>query len=66
MLFCNCLIFSYSQNDYFVKKRPKCILAKVLSIIHDIIDRKRVKEKLLESNEHLELTVKGANLGTWD
>ncbi len=32
MLSCNCLISSCSQNDYFVKKRPKCILAKVLHI----------------------------------
>jgi PAS domain S-box-containing protein len=36
------------------------------SIIHDITDRKQAEQKLLESNERLELIVKGANLGTWD
>ncbi|WP_339133423.1 MAG: PAS domain S-box protein [Candidatus Electrothrix sp. GW3-4] len=36
------------------------------SIIHDISDRKQAEKKLLESNERLELVVKGANLGTWD
>ncbi len=36
------------------------------SIIHDITDRKQAEEKLLETNERLELVVKGANLGIWD
>jgi PAS domain S-box-containing protein len=36
------------------------------SIIHDITDRRRAEEALRESNERLELAVKGANLGTWD
>jgi PAS domain S-box-containing protein len=36
------------------------------SIIHDITDRKQAEQKLLETNERLELVVKGANLGTWD
>ncbi|MCI5120512.1 MAG: PAS domain S-box protein [Candidatus Electrothrix sp. AUS4] len=36
------------------------------SIIHDITDRKQAEEKLLQSNERLEMIVQGANLGTWD
>lgn len=36
------------------------------SIIHDVTDRRRAEEALRESNERLELAVRGANLGTWD
>jgi PAS domain S-box-containing protein len=36
------------------------------SIIHDITDRRRAEEALRESNERLELAIRGANLGTWD
>jgi PAS domain S-box-containing protein len=36
------------------------------SIVHDVTDRKQAEEKLLKTNERLELVVKGANLGTWD
>ncbi len=36
------------------------------SIIHDITDRRRAEEALLESNERLELAIRGASLGTWD
>jgi PAS domain S-box-containing protein len=36
------------------------------SIIHDITERREAEEALRESNEHLDLAVKGAGLGTWD
>ncbi len=36
------------------------------SIIHDITDRREAEEALRESNERLDLAIKGAGLGTWD
>ncbi len=36
------------------------------SIIHDITDRREAEAALRESNERLDLAIKGAGLGTWD
>jgi len=35
-------------------------------VIHDITDRKRVKNELLNTNERLESIVEGAHVGTWE
>ena len=39
---------------------------KVLGFLQDITKRKRAEEDLKESKEHLELSLEGGDLGTWD
>jgi len=38
----------------------------IVGALSDITERKRAEQALLESEERLELTLKGADLGTWD